>query len=392
MPWINTEPMEQKIAFITRALSAYRGQFSSLCEEFRISRKTGYKWLRRYHAAHSLTALEEHSRRPHESPRRIATSLEERILQLRSPDGWGARKIAQLLWEEGVRVSVATVHRTLLRRGAVHPIDQHGPAPGRFERPSPNDLFQADFKGPMGRVGAKDEPLTMLDDHSRFALGVFALRDHKLERVQDCFTGVFERYGLPRQLLLDHGTPWWNNQNGWGISRLSVFFIQQNIELIFGQVRHPQTQGKIERFHRTLARSMIHQGLPERWEQWQERYDGFVQRYNQVRPHEALAMQRPAQHYRPSTRRYQKQVAKWIYPAGVAVYSVDGAGTVRVDGRRYFVSEALIHQEVALEPVGDHILVRFRNMYIRELNLRQSSTLPFVFPVRHVSEDVLPMS
>ena len=392
MPWINTEPMEQKIAFITRALSAHRGQFSRLCEEFRISRKTGYKWLGRYHVAHSLTALQECSRRPHESPRRIAPSLEERILQLRSPDGWGARKIAQRLWEEGVRVSAATVHRTLLRRGAVHLIDQHGPAPGRFERPSPNDLFQADFKGPMGRAGARDEPLTMLDDHSRFALGVFALRDHRLERVQDCFVGVFERYGLPRQLLLDHGTPWWNGHNGWGISRRSVFFIQQNIELIFGQVRHPQTQGKIERFHRTLARSMIHQGLPEHWEQWQARYDGFVQRYNQIRPHEALAMQRPAQHYRPSTRRYQKQVVRWAYPAGLEVCTVDGAGTVRVAGHRYFVSEALVHQEVALEPVGDHVLVRFRNMYIRELNLPGNTTLPFVFPVRHVSGEVLPMS
>jgi transposase InsO family protein len=392
MPWINTEPMEQKIAFITGALSAHRGQFSRLCEAFRISRKTGYKWLGRYQTGQSVTALAERSRRPHESPRRIASSLEERILQLRAPDGWGARKIAQLLWEEGVRVSVATVHRTLLRRGAVHPIDQHGPAPGRFERPSPNDLFQADFKGPMGRAGAKDEPLTMLDDHSRFALGVFALRDHRLERVQDCFIGVFERYGLPRQLLLDHGTPWWDGQNGWGISRLSVFFIQQNIELIFGQVRHPQTQGKIERFHRTLARSMIHQGLPERWEQWQGRYDGFLERYNHVRPHEALAMQRPAQHYRPSTRPYQQPVARWIYPAGVEVCSVDGAGAVRVDGRRYFVSEALVHQEVALEPIGDHVLVRFRNMYIRELNLQRNSTLPFVFPVQHLLAEVLPMS
>lgn len=386
MPWIKTEPMEQKIAFISRTRNLQRGQFSCLCQEFRISRKTGYKWLGRYQAAKSLTALAERSRRPHESPRRISSWLEERILQLRQPDGWGARKIAQLLWEEGVRVSVATVHRTLLRRGLVHLLDQHGPAPGRFTRPSPNDLFQADFKGPMGRAGVQDEPLTLLDDHSRFALGVFALRDHKLERVRDCFLRVFEQYGLPRQLLLDHGMPWWNGHNGWGISRLSVFFIQQNIDLIFGQVRHPQTQGKIERFHRTLARSMIHQGLPERWEQWQERYDDFVKRYNQVRPHEALAMQRPAQHYRPSTRRYQKQVARWIYPAELEVRMVDGAGTVRVEGHRYFVSEALIYQEVALEPVGDQILVRFRNMYIRELNLPRKATLPFVFPVHDIAD------
>lgn len=392
MPWINTEPMEQKIAFISQIQKLQRGQFSRLCQEFRISRKTGYKWLERYRATHSLTALAERSRRPHASPRRIGPWLEERILQLRWPDGWGARKIAQLLWEEGVRVSVATVHRTLWRRGQVHVIDQHGPAPGRFTRPAPNDLFQADFKGPMGRAGARDEPLTMLDDHSRFALGVFALPDHKLERVQDCFLRVFERYGLPRQLLLDHGIPWWNGHNGWGISRLSVFFIQQNIDLIFGRVRHPQTQGKIERFHRTLARSMIHQGLPERWEQWQERYDDFVERYNQVRPHEALAMQRPVQHYRPSNRRYQNQVPRWIYRAGLEVRTVDGAGTVRVEGHRYFVSEAVVHQEVALERVGDQVLVRFRNMYIRELNLQRKSTLPFVFAISQISDEVLPMS
>jgi len=114
-----------------------------------------------------------------------------------------------LLWEQGVKVSVATVHRTLLRQGQVHKLDQHTPAAKRFERSCPNDLFQADFKGPMGRAGAKDEPLTVLDDHSRFALGVFALKNHRLEAVQACFVRVFERWGLPRQLLLDHGTPWW---------------------------------------------------------------------------------------------------------------------------------------------------------------------------------------
>lgn len=262
MPWLEVRPRDQKIAFVRRALAVRRGGFAALCREFGVARKTGCKWLGRYRAAGSVTALAERSRRPQRSPRRMDRDLAERILELRTPDGWGARKLAHLLWEEGVRVSVATVHRTLRRHGAVHRLDRHAPAPHRFERPVPNDLFQADFKGPLGRAGARDEPRTVLDDHSRFALGVFALRDHRHAGVEACFVRVFERYGLPRQLLLDHGTPWWNSQNGWGLSRLAVFFIQQHIELVFGRVGHPQTQGKIERFHRTLARSMTGQGLP----------------------------------------------------------------------------------------------------------------------------------
>ena len=109
MPWLNTRPMDQKIAFIARVLATPRGQFSGLCGEFGIASKTGYKWLRRYRQAGSFTGLQEHSRRPHRSPKRTGRELEERILELRSPDGWGARKIAHLLWEQGVAVSVATV-------------------------------------------------------------------------------------------------------------------------------------------------------------------------------------------------------------------------------------------------------------------------------------------
>lgn len=392
MPWLNTKPMDQKIAFITRALKLSGGSFSSLCEEFQISRKTGYKWFNRFRAAQSFIGLEEHSRRPHHSPHQIGPTVEEKILALRALDGWGARKIAYLLWEEGIRVSVATVHRTLLRRDRVHRLDQHTPALSRFERAQPNELFQADFKGPMGRAPARDEPLTVLDDHSRYALGVFALRDHTSARVQECFVRVFERYGLPQQLLLDHGTPWWNNQNGWGLSRLSVFFIELGIDLIFGQVAHPQTQGKIERFHRTLLRSLNTQGMPERWEELQGRYDSFVERYNHVRPHEALGMQRPAQRYQPSARRYGP-VKPWSYPEGLETREVDAAGTVRIGGHRYFVCEALVHQVVGLESAGDQVLVRYRNMYIREIQLNTHRTAAFVHPIPDLDDaKVLPMS
>jgi hypothetical protein len=270
----------------------------------------------------------------------------------------------------------------------VHPLDQQEVARRRFERSEPNDLLQADFKGPMGRAGQRDEPLTILDDHSRYALGVYALRDHKQESVERCFIEVFERYGKPRQLLVDHGTPWWSNSNGWGLSKLGVFLMRQGIELIFSGVRHPQTQGKVERFHRTLQRSMVKQGLPEKWEQWQSRYDGFVERYNYERPHEALGMRRPAELYRASERVYEKEPAPWIYPEGVQVMRVDAAGALRVGGHRFFVSEALVHQEVGVEVVGKHALVSFGRMYIRELNLETKTTKSFVHPV----EEVLPMS
>jgi hypothetical protein len=165
--------------------------------------------------------------------------------------------------------------------------------------------------------------------------------------------------------------------------------------LIFSRVGHPQTQGKIERFHRTLQRSMIWQGLPERWEQWQERYDGFVQRYNYVRPHEALRMKRPADCYRPSQRHYCDPAPAWEYPPGLPLSRVDAGGNVRIQGRRYFVCEALAHQEVALETIGQQVLVRFRQMYLRELNLGEKTTLSFVYPVAEICppppNHVLPM-
>jgi len=392
MSWLQTDAMEQKVAFITQAQQVPRGGFAALCRQFGIARKTGYKWRRRFAQENRLRALEDRSRRPHRSPRRIEGWLEERILQLRRPDGWGARKIAYLLWEQGVRVSVATVHRTLLRRGRVHPLDQHPVALTRFERPEPNDLLQADFKGPMGRAGARDEPLSVLDDHSRYGLGLFAMRDHTWQRTQDCFVAVFAQHGKPRQLLLDHGPPWWNNRNGWGLSRLSVFFIEHDIDLIFGRVAHPQTQGKVERFHRTLNRSMVRQGLPQSWEQWQPQYDGFLQRYNHLRPHEALGMKRPAERYHKSPRTYQSTVVPWRYPEGLEQVRVDANGMIRLEGRRYFVCEALVHQQVAVEQVGPDVLVRFRNMYVRELQLGSSSTLPFIHPITNLAAHVLPMS
>src|SRR5207248_8621963 len=129
-----------------------------------------------------------------------------------------------------------------------------------------------------------------------------------------------------------------------------------DIDLIFDRESHPQTQCKVEHFHRTLSRSMIHQGLPAQWEQWQGRYDSFLERYNYVRPHEALGMQTPAQRYHRSERTYQPKVAPWQYSQNLQLLRVGARGMIRWEGHRHFVCEALVDHQVAIEQIGPELL------------------------------------
>lgn len=383
MPWMKTEPMEERIQFIG-CHAKWRGNFSELCDSFGISRKTGYKWLKRYDGTNGLNGLRDQSRRPKVSPNRTSAEVEERIVEHRQREGWGAKKIIEFLHAEGISISVATINRVLSRHHLLSPIHQHQPALSRFERSRPLELIQADFKGPMGRTGNRSEPLSILDDHSRYLLGLYAVKRHTVEEVQPCFVDVFKKHGVPNQILFDHGVPWWSTSNTSGITRLSVFLMKQDIELIFGRIRHPQTQGKVERFHRTLDHSVAHhfhgQG-PSTPDDWQPFYNRFQKVYNTERPHEALNMNTPSSRYAKSPRRYQPHPPPWNYPQGVAPYRVDAGGWVRVHNKRLFVSEALAGEWVGLEPVADHLLVSYRKMYLRELNPLQGYSQELVYPI-----------
>ena len=381
MPWKETDVSEQRRCFVVEALGGSES-ISSLCRRYGVSRKTGYKWLQRYREVGDLSLLAERSRRPRFSPRKTPDWLEERVLAIRAWDGWGGRKIAYQLRQEGFSVARSTVDRILKRRGAVQPRrPESQPAVQRFERARPNELSQMDFKGYYRlSTGRRCYPLSILDDHSRFAQGLYALPSEHGRPVQECLTECWKRYGVPQALLCDHGQPWWGTSNGHGLTRLSVFAIRQGIVLIYGRVRHPQTQGKVERFHRTLHQALSQRSLPKTLPGFQTALDEFRQRYNEKRPHEAIGDRPPAEAYRPSRQRYDPDPPPWQYPEGAEVRTVRGNGCLHLERRDWFVCQALEGRRVRCQRFEDKILVTYRHMHVRVIDPGAGRTTPVVRP------------
>ena len=239
---------EQRVRFVVAA-SRQEKTFRALCQEFEVSRPTGYLWLQRYREQ-GLAGIAERSRRPYLSPRRTGDEWEQRVVELRQryPD-WGARKLQVLLAQTGIVLPVSTLHRILLRRGLVRQPDRHPAAVQRFERAAPNQLWQMDFKGSKGwgwetAVG----PLSVLDDHSRYLIALRGTWTTKAEAVREQLESAFGECGIPEAMLMDHGTPWWNAKAPTGATWLTVWLMRQGIELHWSGYRHPQTQGKVERF------------------------------------------------------------------------------------------------------------------------------------------------
>jgi transposase len=214
--WGTRDVSERRLQFVVRANSG-KEEMKALCREFEISRPTGYSWLERYRSCAQLQEVGERSRRPRRSPAETAAATQQRLVELRSqyPD-WGARKLVELLKREGIALPRITAHRILLRRGLIRPQDRHRAAVKRFEREAPNQLWQMDFKGmPDTRTGCL--PLVLLDDHSRYLVGLFDTAGTQARPVRDKLESAFAEHGMPEAMLMDHGTPWWNrqSQSGW---------------------------------------------------------------------------------------------------------------------------------------------------------------------------------
>jgi len=368
MAWKAMDVDEQRVSFVVAA-SRKESPLTALCAEFGISRPTGDLWRKRF-AAEGLSGIAERSRRPHRSPRQTGPELEEHVVAVRRryPD-WGARKLKVVLGREGVELSRSAIDRILLRRGLVREQDRHRPAVKRFEREQPNQLWQMDFKGPKNwphPIG----PLSVIDDHSRYLIALAATGKLDGDLVRAQLEQAFERCGVPEAMLMDHGTPWWNWQSFSGRTHLSLWMMRQGIQLCWSGIGHPQTQGKVERFHGSLQRALdlrldvgrLATSDPQPW------LDAYRHEHNHVRPHQALAMQTPATRWHPSVRRYQPAPPAWQYPEGAWTLKIDCQGTLDIQGKRWRIGKTLAGERVLIQPVEQRYLIYYCNTLVREIN------------------------
>ena len=350
--------------------------FSKLCDRFGISRKTGYKWRRRYREK-GVTGLADDSRRPQHSPHRSPPEIEEKVLAIRDEYGWGARKIKTCLERAGERpLAKSTVHSILLRHERVTNAPQKTlGAYRRFEQERPNQLWQMDFKGYF-RLGNQEccHPLTVLDDHSRYSLCLQACRNEQTATVQQQLTAAFRRYGLPERMLMDNGPPWGNDFST-RFTPLTVWLLRLGIGVSHGRPYHPQTQGKDERFHRSLKVEVLAQRVFPDFEHMQARFDKWRHCYNHIRPHEALDMQVPASRYAPSPRSFPEQLPPIEYGSIDLVRKVQKDGTFWFRHHEFRVGKAFGSYPVALRPsTADGVYdVYFATHRIAQVDLHEST-------------------
>jgi len=382
MPWRTESVMDQRVEFVLRAKEAEES-IAALCREYGISRPTGYLWLHRYHEVGSVSGLAERSRRPLHSPGRTNVGVEAAVLGLRDKTAWGGPKIAKALERAGVRVGPATAQRILKRCGRVVP-PKVEKTKLRFAREQCNELAQMDFKGDYRLARGKCYPLSLLDDCSRYLHGLWPLHSPGGVGVKRSLEGYFREHGVPLSLLLDHGTPWFSTTNQYGLTWVAVWLLKQGVILRYSGIRHPQTQGKVERFHQTLKRRTKHRGEPITMSEWKRWAVEFRQEYNYERPHEALGNKMPGEVYQAvNLRPYQEQPREWEYSGGT-VLRLDSQGGLYYRQRRHFISEALAGERVRVDELEGQLLVTFRHLTVREIELRTGRSTAVLLPARTV--------
>jgi transposase InsO family protein len=375
--------MDTKREFVELALQEGANR-RELCRRFGISPKTGYALLNRYAQEGMSKACTPRSTRPLTSPTRSSPELEQAVIELRREHPtWGGRKIARRLADKGFGgvPASSTVTNILHRRGLITPeASQASEHWHRFEHEQPNALWQIDFKGDFGMAAARCYPLTLLDDHSRFNLALKACPSVGMDSVQPHLVQAFTRYGLPVRINADNGAPWGApRQPGHGLSELGVWLIRLGIRISHSAPYHPQTNGKIERFHRSLKTELLAGRSFSDLNQAQAAFESWRSVYNHERPHDALGLLTPAKRYTISPRPYPQLLPPIEYEQNDTVVTVKHNGEANFQGHRLKVPNCLLKLPIAFRanPLNDgHFTVFFCHHPFMKLDLNSLPAKP----------------
>jgi transposase InsO family protein len=369
MPFLGREDSRAEVCRLALVEGSNRRQ---LCQRFGVSAKTLYKWLKRYEDGGSA-ALADRSRRPHDSPGRTDAAVEAAVLAVRRENPvWGGRKIAASLRRQGLEAPAPSTITQILRRHG-EPMTAAGQKTWkRFEHAEPNAMWQMDFKGDVPFGGGQLHPLTVVDDHSRYAVVLQAADNQRRATVQKAMQAAFERYGLPEIILTDNGPPWGDTGER-RLTKFGVWLIEHGVAPWHSPPRHPQSHGKNERFNRTLNIELLERMRFEGLLDAQQAFDAWRHRYNHHRPHDALGLAVPAERYRPSARAFRPMVEPFDYADDDIVRSVDINGRFSFANRPFKASKALSGKQIAVRPTENdgiyHLL--FRDVFVKAIDLNR---------------------
>ena len=378
MPWIKERPMDKKILFLGEyLLKSY--PFTELCSRFGISRKTGYKWIKRYEETGSSEALKERSRKPHHSPTKTPDDVVNALLSVRDKHPfWGPRKLLWRVEKEHPEWSKlparSTVALILNRHDYIKPARKktrrYHPGQPLSEINAANDVWTADFKGHFKtQDGLYCYPLTICDGHSRYLFACKGMLNPLMINVYPVFRQMFSIYGLPKRIRTDNGIPFASNALG-RFSKLSVWWMRLGIIPEQIEPGCPQQNGRHERMHRTLKQETT---LPaaEDLKKQQKRFNHFQSEYNNERPHEALGMRPPVEVYTPSLSVMPKKLPQVVYPDHFEVRRVSKNCGIRWRNIRVNVGSVFSGEYIGLEEIDNGLWdVYFGNVWLGRLDER----------------------
>ena len=378
MPWGARTVEETREGFVLAAKRS--SNFSALCREYGITRRTGYKWVRRATEdwKEGADRFANRSTTPKHKANKTSADTEERILRVRAENpAWGGKTIRKVLEDSGCEAlpCVKTCCNILKRNGCIDPEEsaKHKPYQ-RFEREACNELWQTDFKGDFQLLdGSRCFPLTILDDHSRFSVMIDA--KPSTLGVKESFRQAFLSFGMPEAVLSDNGSQFAGFRGGY--TSFERWLMDHEILPIHGRIMHPQTQGKIERFHRTMNQELLKNTRFADLNDADMQLQNWRRKYNEVRPHEALGMKPPAQVYIPSTRLYTDVVARYDYDGSCQVYKVNNWGYLRWASSRIYLSETMANAYLEIRPsqIRDSFEVCYRQFKIAEIDAATQTLL-----------------